>query len=262
LLGYAVETKGRTFMNKILIANWKMQKTYSESMTWVNENAHELDALVNKYKNKLVLCPSFLPIDQIRNILANTTINLGAQDCSAYERGAFTGEVSVLSLKEIGCTYCIVGHSDRRQFHGETDDLVAQKAALLLTHGITPIVCVGESSRARQDKQTYVSLCKQLKPVLEAISCITTKAELYIAYEPLWAIGTGHVPTQQELQEISLWIKEILSSCLTIKTKILYGGSVDEQKMPDLNELPHVDGFLIGRASTKSEVLKKLLMDL
>lgn len=246
-------------MSTFIIANWKMQKTHNESIAWVNEYAHELDEVVKQSQNTLVLCPSFTPLQSISAQLKNTTIAVGAQDCCAFERGAYTGEVSVLSLQEIGCTYCLVGHSDRRHYHGETDCCVAQKALLLLKHNISPIVCIGESADARANKKTYSWLCKQLKPLLNEIGDVETQARLFIAYEPLWAIGTGHIPTQEELYEVSAWIKDIVSACLSVKTHILYGGSVDDAVRPNLHELSSIDGFLVGRASTKIEVLKSIV---
>lgn len=246
-------------MKKHLIANWKMEKTHTESLDWVTAYAHELDKLVTQNNLSLILCPSFTSLSQIASLLKDTAITVGAQECSAFERGPHTGQVSVLSLQEIGCTHCIIGHSEQRYY--QTDEVIAQKAELLLRHSISPIICVGESAHTRKNKQTYEWLCKQLTPLFQKINNTKANVPLFIAYEPLWAVGTDHFPTYDELYEISQWIHEILSSCLSVTSYLLYGGSVNDKNSPALDQLPFIDGFLIGRASTKIEVLRNIIMN-
>ena len=139
-------------MAKLVVANWKMEKTYRESVAWVEAYKPLLVSCDGRVE--LALCPSYTSLSTIGALLHDTGIKLGAQNCSEHERGPFTGDVSALSLKELGCTYCIVGHSERRLYHGETDMMIAQKAVILVRSGIIPIVCIGESGQGQTDPGT------------------------------------------------------------------------------------------------------------
>ncbi len=159
--------------------------------------------------------------------------------------GAFTGDISARSLKELGCSYGIIGHSERRTTYCESDKQIAQKASLLNSHGITPILCIGETLEDRASGNTYKKLTAQLKLIKDTSNAI-------IAYEPVWAIGTGQLPTEQELCDVVAWIR------LRTDAQILYGGSIDDHSCKKLSSL--VDGFLVGKASIAIEALKKIIL--
>ena len=158
-------------MNKLLIANWKMQLTHNEALSWLRDHLPELEKALSARGNKLVICPSYTELSILAN-LSSTAISWGAQNCSLHERGAYTGDVSALSLKELGCTYVLVGHSERRRYHNETDVQVAQKAALLIKHGIEPLICIGETRAERDQGITFEVLEKQLVLIVELMKKI------------------------------------------------------------------------------------------
>ncbi len=245
-------------MNKLIIANWKMQFTHSEALSWLNTHIPDLEIDLATAHNKLIICPSYteLPILAARS---TTHISWGAQDCGAYERGAYTGDVSVLSLKELGCTYCLVGHSERRRHHGETDALIAQKVALLIKHGIEPVICVGESLEERNNGATLEVLERQLLSIRELMKK-NGYTKISIAYEPVWSIGTEQVPRAHDISAIFSWIRSFTRKHVEQSTIVLlYGGSVNERTIKDLG-LSMADGFLLGKASLEYEVLKKIIL--
>ncbi len=188
-----------------------------------------------------------------------SAIALGAQDVSAQVSGAFTGEVSASMLKEFGCRYVIVGHSERRQYHGETDGLVAQKVQQALAGGITPIVCVGETLAEREAGQTESVVKRQLAAVIQANGhCIS---EIVVAYEPVWAIGTGRTATPEQAQAVHAVLRAQLKAATdqSARVKILYGGSMNAANAATLLSQPDIDGGLIGGASLKAPDFLKII---
>lgn len=221
--------------NKLLIANWKMFLTYNQEQVLLQQ----LTALPSL--SNLVICPSLVSLASFKQL------TLGAQNCSQYSEGAYTGEVAAQSLKEVGCSYCIIGHSERRNYFNETDATVVLKAQQLLSVGITPIICIGETAEDKNNGSTNTTLTHQMKALalLDLSKCI-------IAYEPVWAIGNGTTPTHDEIKSIIMHLKELTDS------RILYGGSVHPTNIHELARLP-LDGFLVGKASTDFNNLKKMV---
>ena len=204
----------------LLIANWKMQLTYKQAVTAARMYAHAFGDV------PFVLCPSFESLSAIKHELVKTRIMLGAQDVSAYAMGAYTGQVSAASLKELGCSYCIVGHSEQRTYNHETDSVIAQKVELLLMMGIAPIICVGETLEQRDAGQTLEVVRSQLTslmPVLDQKEAIT----LYFAYEPVWAIGSSEQPTVESIAVVAECIEDFFSAWGdSWRVRIIYGGGV------------------------------------
>jgi triosephosphate isomerase (TIM) len=235
--------------NFTYIANWKMYLTFNEQINFVNINKEFLR------KNNIIICPSFLALDRIKNDL-NTNLQVGAQNCSEFEFGAHTGEISALSLKEINCSYCIVGHSEQRA-NGETDEKISLKVKALLKNNITPIICIGESLYEYENRKTEDVLIRQINTFATAIK----DQEFIIAYEPTWSIGTDLTPSQTQISNIATLIRDTLTGHYfqREKFKIVYGGSVSGQSIKILKEIEALDGFLIGRASTDSQELKKVV---
>ncbi len=240
----------------LFVANWKMQKTLDQSIQFVQKHIDALKAL----NRQIILCPSFPALYPLSQLLENSSVFLGAQDCSPHELGAYTGQVSAQSLAEVGCTYCIVGHSERRNYNKESNSEIAQKATQLLHQNIIPIVCVGESQQEFEKKQSIDVLHNQLEPVFKVIESQSSASTVCIAYEPIWSIGTGNVPDTQYLQNIFDTLKEWCSA-KTSKTKytLLYGGSVTGENIQQFYQVENIDGFLIGGSSLDFQKLKKIV---
>ncbi len=234
-------------MRKNLVAgNWKMNGSLKSAL----ELAEELDGILFE-STDVVIAPPALHLEAVRSSLTQPHFFLAGQDCSEHENGAYTGEISISMLKDVGCSYVIVGHSERRQFFGETDERVALKVAAAAAADVTPIICVGETLLERKDSMTDKVIERQ---VSAAFSRINDKAGLtaIVAYEPVWAIGTGESASPEQAQQVHLLIRGFLSEYdekLAESTRILYGGSVKPDNAMSLFAMPDIDGGLIGGAS-------------
>ena len=238
-------------MNKYLIAgNWKMNKLASEA----KEFAEALAAKGFANADEVAVLVPFTDLKEVKNALKGSGIGFGAQNVHFEESGAFTGEISVPMLKEIGVDYCIVGHSERREYFAETDETVNKKLRALLAADIIPILCVGESLDIREQggEQTFVA--SQIVADLEAFSADEVK-KIVIAYEPIWAIGTGKTATPEQAEEMCAFIRGVVSGMYDNATGdgmlILYGGSMKPSNAKELLEKPDINGGLIGGASLK-----------
>ena len=231
----------------ILAANWKMHKTVDESLTFINAflpMVQEVD-----YAD-IVLIPPFTALECVGNELVDTPVELAAQNVHPENKGAFTGEISPLMLKEFECIYTLVGHSERRQLFGEENALIARKAAALLGHGIRPIVCIGETLEEREADRTFEVLANQLKGSLAEIEEKDAE-KIVLAYEPVWAIGTGKTATPEDAQEVHAFLRKELNQCygeIAEKIRIQYGGSVKPDNVSQLMEQSDIDGALVGGA--------------
>lgn len=241
-------------MKKLIAGNWKMNGSLSA-------NAGLLDALAQGLASAPAACevavcvpaPYLAQVQAMRSAQAGlAAIELGVQDVSAYASGAYTGEVSAAMLKDFGCRFAIVGHSERRQYHGESDALVADKAKAALASGITPIVCVGETLAEREAGHTEEVVKRQLAAVIHTNGhCIS---EIVVAYEPVWAIGTGKTASPEEAQAVHAVLRAQLKAATDqfARVKILYGGSMNAANAATLLAQPDIDGGLIGGASLKA----------
>lgn len=249
-------------MRRLMIAgNWKMNKDLFETLAFtqglrVYAHKHQEDRV------QIVIAPTYPFLLVVSDILKDTPAKVAAQDVSFNEDGAFTGEVSATMLASLHLPYCIAGHSERRQYHSETDEAVNAKLKQLLKSGIIPIFCLGEVLAERENGQTEQVLQRQLEKGLEDITMYTGK-EIVIAYEPVWAIGTGKVATPQQAQDahqfIRNWLQEKFGSKVSDKLQILYGGSVKPENIKELMLQPDIDGALIGGASLKLEQYTAML---
>jgi triosephosphate isomerase len=237
-------------MRATLIAgNWKMNGSLAS-------NAGLLDGVragAASVKAELAVCVPAPYLAQVQSALAGSPVSWGAQDLSMYDSGAYTGEVSAAMLGDFGCKYVIVGHSERRSYHGETDESVAQKAARALAAGLVPIVCVGETLAEREQGATNTVVVRQLTPVLDAVGAQLDRT--VIAYEPVWAIGTGKTATPIMAQQVHELIRSTIAqrdSAAALKVQILYGGSMKPDNAKELLGMPDIDGGLIGGASLKA----------
>lgn len=240
---------------KLLVGNWKMNGNLVANEALLRE----LMASVKSPACQIAVCVSMPYLPQAQLLLAGAAIELGAQDISSQAAGAFTGETSAAMLKEFGVRFVIVGHSERRQHHGETDVVVADKAKAALAAGITPIVCVGETLAQRDAGQTEEVVKRQLAAVIRVNGyCI---GEIVVAYEPVWAIGTGKTATPEQAQAVHAVLRIQLKAATTQDKRIpiLYGGSMNAANAASLLSQPDIDGGLIGGASLKAAEFMQII---
>ncbi len=232
-----------------------MYKTIPQAIELANGLKRELFELEPEAID-IVLCPPFTALSEVAEVIAESNIQLGAQDCFWQDEGAFTGEVSALMLKDAGVKYVIIGHSERRQYFGETNDSVNKKVKAVLNNSLTPIVCVGETLKERENGQTFKVLDDHIKNGLKGLS-EEEVAKIVIAYEPVWAIGTGKTATAQQAEEAQIYIRDSLAKMynndISAGIRIQYGGSVKPENITELIEQPDVDGALVGGASLTVE---------
>ena len=233
--------------NKIIVANWKLQGSLSFIKTYIKNIKFDS---VEEQTKCVVICPPFPFINQINS----KDLLIGSQDCSVYVEGAFTGETSTKMLKDIGCNFCIVGHSERRSLFGESNEMIAIKIVNCLEEQIIPILCIGENLEQKKQNKTKEILINQVQ---KSIPKQANENNMIIAYEPIWAIGTGFTPTLDEISEIHTFIK---SNILQSKEfKILYGGSVKSSNCNEILTQENVDGVLVGSASIDIEEFNKII---
>ncbi len=247
-------------MRKIIIAgNWKLNKTSLEAMELVNLLKRELTDID---KVDMVVCPPFTALSEINDLLNETPIGLGAQDMYWEDAGAFTGEVSAPMLKGVGCAYVIIGHSERRQYFGETDETVNKKIKAALAHDLTPIVCIGEHLDERESGKTFDVVKNQCTGSFADLGA-DEMSRIIIAYEPIWAIGTGKTATPEQAQEVHHYIREFFKDkCgeeCAAGLRIQYGGSVKPDNTEALMSQPDIDGALVGGASLKSDSFVQII---
>ena len=235
--------------NKLIAGNWKMNGSIAANDALVRS----IIAGMTGADCTVAVCVPAPYLAQLQVLRDGCALQLGAQDVSQHEQGAYTGEVSAAMLREFGVSFCIVGHSERRQSHGETDALVADKAKIALAHGITPIVCVGETLAERQAGKTEEVVRRQLAAVIHTNGhCIS---EIAVAYEPVWAIGTGQTATPEQAQQVHALLRAQLQAASghAQRVNILYGGSMNAANAASLLAQPDIDGGLIGGASLKAQ---------
>jgi len=247
----------------LYIANWKMNSSFEQSLTFCTNNKAALLQLSMHPNTKLVLCPSFPALHSMAQLFTNSSLSIGAQNCSEHTQGAYTGQVDALSLAQVGCTYCIIGHNESRAC-GETNEHIGEKITRLREQNITPILCVGETKTDYEQGSTYALLEQQLLPMHEAFSrkvLTHTNDVCVIAYEPAWAIGTGITPPIEYVTKVFSWLREYCAKHLPEMTmRLLYGGSVDENDAAELKKISGIDGFLIGSASLDFQKLQKIVV--
>ncbi|QZE12650.1 triose-phosphate isomerase [Mycoplasma sp. Ms02] len=236
----------------VIIGNWKMNKTYSDTKAFLNDFAVKYEAqkdLVDSAVEFGVAVPyTNLAAFQDNKVSA---LSLGAQDMSLHEKGAYTGEVAVSMLKDLGTKYVVLGHSERRTYHNETDEQVNAKAKLALANGLVPVVCVGETLEQYEAGKTKEVVKEQTLASLKDLDL----TKVIVAYEPVWAIGTGKVATPEIAQDICSYVKEITSQDLVVQ----YGGSVNPANIAELHSQASIDGFLVGGASLEVDSFMSLL---
>ncbi len=235
----------------LVMGNWKMNGSRAEGQALAQ-------AIVDGLKSGdqgIAVCVPFVYLSDVRSIIESTPVALGAQNVADQEKGAFTGEVSAAMLKDCGCTYALVGHSERRSYYGDSDQSVAARFCQAQKQGIIPVLCIGETLEEREQDKTFTVIDEQLGAVID-MAGIEALANSVIAYEPVWAIGTGKTATDDQAQEVHKYIRERIaekSGDVAANIRILYGGSVKPENAEALFAMPDIDGGLIGGASLDAE---------
>lgn len=248
-------------MRKVIIAgNWKMNKDIKETFDFILPFKNNL--IGRNLKVEVVVCPPFTSLFVVSELLKETNIKLGAQDMFYEIEGAYTGEISPKMLKSVKCEYVILGHSERRRYFHETDGTVNKKAKVAIEFGLKPIICVGETLEERENGETFKVLEGQVKGTLDGLTSEQIK-EVVIAYEPVWAIGTGRNATPEQAQEAQKFIRDVVSGLFNSDAAqsltIQYGGSVTPENAYSLLSQPDVDGVLVGGASLKVDSFLKII---
>jgi len=244
---------------KIIAGNWKMNKTFSEAEDFFNEITDNIESL-DLNAVDVIVCPPAVYLELASDFAQESKLAIGAQNCSDKDFGAYTGEISAPMLDSMNLQYCIIGHSERRQYFGESNTSVNAKIIALLKYDITPIVCIGESLQQRENGDTEKIILSQLEG---AFTNIDFSKEIVIAYEPIWAIGTGKTATPQQAQDIHKlirdWLKDKYGHEVAEATHILYGGSMKPENVEELLLQEDIDGGLIGGASLDSSKFSSMI---
>ncbi len=239
-------------MSKLIVGNLKMSLNLREIALYINEINENLMT-----QNDIVICPSYIYIPYF----TDKKYNIGTQDVSMYEKGSYTGEVSAYQLKSMGIKYAIVGHSERRKYFNETDEIIHKKISQCLENRITPIICIGESKEEKLLMKTEQVIRRSILDLLQGFNREELE-NVIIAYEPLWAIGSGITPTSVEIEETSRFIKDLVKSAFKIDITVLYGGSIRLSNISKFTNLKITDGFLIGGASTIADEFIKIIEEI
>lgn len=248
-------------MRQLIAANWKMSKAINEAVSFIGE----FKKLIKDIKRvEIVICPPFTALQAVSRGIKGGNIDLGAQNMHFENSGAFTGEISPLMLKEIGCEYVILGHSERREFFGEDDDLINKKVIAALKHGLKPVLCMGETFEQRQHGKTEDVIEDQLIKCLNGVNKIK---DVVIAYEPVWAISKGNpnakAATKADAEDAHIFIRKLLEGMYdedaAKNTRIIYGGSMKPENAKELLSMPNIDGGLVGNASLDAKSFAEIV---
>jgi len=243
----------------IIAGNWKMQKTKDEALELIKGLIESNSQVKDR---EIIVCPPSLYTDAAVQNAKGSNIQVGVQNCYFEPKGAFTGELAVNMIKSVGASHVIIGHSERRQYFGETDESVNKKTKAVLAEGLTPIVCIGETLEQRESNETFRVIEKQIKEGLRELEIGYWKLVI-VAYEPVWAIGTGKTATPAQAQEVHAYIRKLLAEGWNTEVansvRILYGGSMKPDNVSELMQQPDIDGGLVGGAALKVDSFTKII---
>jgi triosephosphate isomerase len=243
----------------LIAGNWKMYTTVAEAEQLAAAVAR---AAAGQADRDVMIAPPYTALSAVSKVLSGSVVKLGAQNVHWEESGPFTGEISPAMLREVGCVMAIIGHSERRHVFGETDFLINRRIAGALLHGIIPVFCIGETLKQRESEQTMKVLEDQVKAGLAGVE-LHDGSQLVVAYEPVWAIGTGKTATEEQAQEVHAFIRTLLEGMfeknIAGQIRILYGGSVKPENIDILMSQPDIDGALVGGAALKAESFERII---
>jgi triosephosphate isomerase len=247
-------------MKKIIVANWKMCGTIESSTVWAEEVVSRFSKV--SAEAEVIVCPPAPLLSLLKNCLSGSQVHLGGQDCHVQAEGAYTGEVSANLLKNVGCEYVIIGHSERRAYCNESNDMVSLKAARAINTGLIPIICIGETGEQRAHGDTLSVITQQIE---ESVPDEAREGNFILAYEPVWAIGSGKLPTIDEIKQVHTAIITAASERTGVdieQISVLYGGSVKPDNAGEILKLAEVSGVLVGGASLKADDFIKIIVSL
>ncbi|MBU1404957.1 MAG: triose-phosphate isomerase [Proteobacteria bacterium] len=243
----------------LIAGNWKMYTSLAEARTLAAAVVSACKGLTGR---EVMIAPPLTALAAVAEVVRGSQVRLAAQNVCWEEQGAFTGEIAPSMLRELGCTMAIIGHSERRQIFGETDALINQRVAGAMRHGITPVLCFGETLAEREAGQTMTVLERQVRAGLAGIA-VTEPANIVLAYEPVWAIGTGKTASEDQAQEAHEFVRNLLGAMyeksIAQQMRILYGGSVNSGNVDALLQQPDIDGALVGGASLKADSFERII---
>lgn len=239
-----------------------MYWTFDETTSFITTHYDHLLQLARRSNTNIILCPSHPALYPLSVIFKESPLSVGAQDCSEHHQGAFTGQVSANYLKTTGCSYCIIGHSERRNLLHESNQAIASKCLQLLQADITPILCIGETKEQADRGQTLSVLQEQLDPILARLHTDAPPRDnnlIIVAYEPVWAIGSGNIPSLEHLSTVYAWIAKTTATFSAFTWKHIYGGSVTSSSIQIFKQITSIHGFLIGHASLDFQEFEKIV---
>lgn len=243
----------------VLAANWKMHKSIAEAVSFARSLQSETGPCTDR---EVVIAPPFTALSSVAGVLKLEGYRLSAQNCHWEAKGAFTGEIAPVMLKEVGCHYVIVGHSERRHLFGETDEMIREKVSSVFGNGMVPIVCIGEVLEEREGGKTFDVVGDQVRQALQGLEYGQVE-NVILAYEPVWAIGTGRTASPEQAQEVHVFIRRqieaLFNKDIANKIRILYGGSVKPDNVDSLMAQPDLDGMLVGGASLEVGSFKRII---
>ncbi len=250
--------------NFTFVSNWKMHFNSIEEINYISKNYDALIKLSENIDSNIIISPSFLNLRQISEIFRSTKIKVCAQNCSSHSRGSFTGQISAESLNKLNISHCIVGHSEAKKEFNETNIDIKHKFLRLVENNISPILCIGEALECFEKNITLKVLREQVSEILDLLNCNTIKnlnhLKIYIAYEPIWSIGTGIIADKNHLENIFMWLHKTFSGlAYKVKFELLYGGSVNSKNINFFKNIENIDGFLIGKSSLDFQEFKKIV---
>jgi triosephosphate isomerase len=244
---------------KFVAGNWKMNKTVAGSIALASEILRHLGTTP---PCEVAIAPPFISLEVVHQVLKGTVVKLAAQNCHYENDGAFTGEISAQMLKSVGCDYVILGHSERRQYFGENDAIINRKVKKVLSESLQVILCIGETIEERKQNRTEAVVETQIRNCLEGVSA-SDMAHVTLAYEPVWAIGTGKTATPEQAEEVHRFIRKLISDMYSPEVAenltIQYGGSIRGSNAKELFAMPNIDGGLVGGASLKAEEFAQIV---
>ncbi len=247
-------------MGYLYIANWKMSLDYKDTLQFISIHRERLYLIAARQNITFAIAPTLIALPLFERELFSSNILLVGQNCSQYNQGAYTGEISAKSLAQVGCSFCLVGHSERRQLYGEKTPVIMEKVKRILEQNMNPIICIGETLQERKQGLVDAVLIEQLTDIVSMMIALN-KREFFIAYEPQWAIGSGNIPSIAELENVAMIIRKIVfSQDRYLHLKILYGGSVKPENIQSIRKIEFYSGFLMGSASLDMQMLEKIVI--
>jgi triosephosphate isomerase len=247
-------------MSHLYIANWKMNLHYKDIQEFISTNRERLYLMASRPNIIFGIAPTAVALPLFEREFFGSKIVMVGQNCSQYSQGAYTGEISARSLREAGCTFCLVGHSERRQLYGETTPIIIEKIKRIIEQKMNPIICIGESLQERKEGLVDAILTDQLTKIV-TMMIAQNRRELFISYEPQWSIGSGKTPSLVELEHAAMIIRKIVfSQDRYLHLKILYGGSIKSENIRSIRKIDLYSGFLIGSASLDMQTLEKIVI--